>query len=424
MNKIALFRVDAGGAIGAGHLMRCISLAHGFKKSNITSYFMVTQTTLDFITALPQFEFETLRINPAQSETDLLNTIRIVIDKSQQSLKLSSSVNPSKRLTHTNAHTDTHTNADTDTHTNTHIHSDNPIQFVVIDGYHFNVVERAKLHHYLKHSGITFVSIDDNGDQCAQHCDIIINPSANMSLSSKTAKASETASVALVQAQTQATANGLPNYAAINPNAKVISGENYRLLRPEFIKLTPKPYTQRDSLVVTLGGTDPKGYTDKVIDTLFALHTESDLFRQFFPYINIIVGAGFSHIPALQSRFASLPPEFKFIFNPKHIEQVFNQAKLAISAAGGSQFELFACRTPSLLLISYDNQWQNTQNIARNKSSTWCEIVDFRQSFDAPLLKGVIMNVLTNNKCLKMFNNTPKKPNDGAYHISQKLIQF
>jgi spore coat polysaccharide biosynthesis predicted glycosyltransferase SpsG len=51
-------------------------------------------------------------------------------------------------------------------------------------------------------------------------------------------------------------------------------------------------------------------------------------------------------------------------------------SKLAVCAAGGSQFELLHCYTPSFLLVVADNQYPATQKASQQG---WCEAVDWRK---------------------------------------------
>jgi UDP-2,4-diacetamido-2,4,6-trideoxy-beta-L-altropyranose hydrolase len=53
-------------------------------------------------------------------------------------------------------------------------------------------------------------------------------------------------------------------------------------------------------------------------------------------------------------------------------EELVN-TKLALSAAGGSQFELLACATPSILVVVAENQTLASQDAA---TQGWCQVVN------------------------------------------------
>jgi spore coat polysaccharide biosynthesis predicted glycosyltransferase SpsG len=52
---------------------------------------------------------------------------------------------------------------------------------------------------------------------------------------------------------------------------------------------------------------------------------------------------------------------------------VLLNTQLALSAAGGSQFELLACATPSILVVVAENQKRASQDA---ESQGWCQVID------------------------------------------------
>jgi UDP-2,4-diacetamido-2,4,6-trideoxy-beta-L-altropyranose hydrolase len=57
----------------------------------------------------------------------------------------------------------------------------------------------------------------------------------------------------------------------------------------------------------------------------------------------------------------------------QNMAAVLLNTKLALSAAGGSQFELLACATPSILVVVAENQKLASQGAA---SQGWCQVVN------------------------------------------------
>ena len=73
---------------------------------------------------------------------------------------------------------------------------------------------------------------------------------------------------------------------------------------------------------------------------------------------------------------------------------MWSNARLAIAAAGGSQFELAACLTPSVLLVVADNQVNATQQAA---TQGWCESWDARVKPDLTALVSRIVSLWEND---------------------------
>lgn len=128
-------------------------------------------------------------------------------------------------------------------------------------------------------------------------------------------------------------------------STRLFLGTQYTLLRKEFQKL-PKRKTRNkmQNVLITLGGADPNNLTE-----IIALKLSSA-----FPEISfhIAVGLSFMHKDSLQK----IARENIFLhINPK-MSELMLKCDAAISACGSTVYELCACGTPVIGVVTADNQ--------------------------------------------------------------------
>jgi UDP-2,4-diacetamido-2,4,6-trideoxy-beta-L-altropyranose hydrolase len=125
----------------------------------------------------------------------------------------------------------------------------------------------------------------------------------------------------------------------------LLLGTRYALLRDEFRGL-PVRKTRRDveSVLVTLGGSDPKNLTEKIALKL----------GRAFPGItfHVIVGPSFVHGNSL----AAAAGENIVTHREPKMSALMMQCDAAVSACGSTIYELCACGTPIIGIVAADNQ--------------------------------------------------------------------
>lgn len=127
---------------------------------------------------------------------------------------------------------------------------------------------------------------------------------------------------------------------------RILAGTDYLLLRPEFS--TPAPPRQRlNSVLVTMGGTDPQNVTALVLEAL--RQTGLDL------AIHVVMGQQAPHIDAIAAQISQFKQATLHI-NATNMDQLMRQADLAIGAGGSTAWERCALSLPTLLLTIADNQ--------------------------------------------------------------------
>ncbi|MFT6268039.1 MAG: UDP-2,4-diacetamido-2,4,6-trideoxy-beta-L-altropyranose hydrolase [Alphaproteobacteria bacterium] len=191
-------------------------------------------------------------------------------------------------------------------------------------------------------SGALLVNIDDDTHQQPLLSNIIINPAAT--------------------AQEQA-------YKERAPQAVLCLGAKFTLLRQEFIQQAYTKIEQREQILITLGGADVKNMSYVLALSLLKRVSKST-------QVQILLGG----LHNSNSRaFHDLKQQYS---NLHIIEQIHNvaaimmQSGLAISAAGGTLGELARMGTPTIALVSVDNQ---KAALTSAHANTWYKVLDVRE---------------------------------------------
>ncbi|MDN4500892.1 UDP-2,4-diacetamido-2,4,6-trideoxy-beta-L-altropyranose hydrolase [Alteromonadaceae bacterium BrNp21-10] len=205
---------------------------------------------------------------------------------------------------------------------------------VIIDGYQFDSGYRQRLRAMAK----KLVVFDDNNNSGELHGDLVINGANN---------AAEL------------------GYKISAPNAQYCLGSDYRILRQEFIQLDEVPWSQRHSLCIMMGGSDPLNITLPLLEALQQQNASMP--------IRVMTGAAYPFMDDLQAFIRQSPMAIQHLANCQQVAEIVSQSRLAISAAGGSQFEILACHTPTMLMVVADNQRNATLQSAKQG---WCDILE------------------------------------------------
>ena len=94
-----------------------------------------------------------------------------------------------------------------------------------------------------------------------------------------------------------------------------------------------------------------------------------------------------------------------------------------VSAAVGTQFELLACQTPSLLLVVADNQLNATE---QSSQQGWCVTADARAAVDFNLLARQISEMWGRQEKLKLMCAAAKQNNsvEGAQRVVEAISEL
>ncbi|MDZ4288550.1 MAG: UDP-2,4-diacetamido-2,4,6-trideoxy-beta-L-altropyranose hydrolase, partial [Prosthecobacter sp.] len=179
--------------------------------------------------------------------------------------------------------------------------------WLCVDGYQFSPHYRSQL----KAAGAKLLVLDDLADSDLSQADAILNQN----------------SYAVAQM-----------YAAHAPNAHLLLGARYVLLRREFLRwrdaLRLVPAYAKEVLI-TLGGSDPTNVTQTVMTLLGGL-------RSSRLHLKIILGSANPHAEPLLARLPMLREvhDADILVNPPNLPELVSLADVAITAAGSSAWEL------------------------------------------------------------------------------------
>ena len=201
-----------------------------------------------------------------------------------------------------------------------------PSFWLVLDGYQFSIEDQRTI----RAAGHKLLVIDDCNHLPEYECDILLNQNINA---------------------------GELDYN-INPDARLLLGTDYILLRREFFRgleefkrgfprVGKTPETGM-SVLVTMGGADPDNVTLKVIQALQQLD-RPDL------HAKIVVGPANPHQSSLDVAIQHSTFNIQLI-RSANMAELMRWADFAISAAGSTCWELLSMGVPFATVILADNQ--------------------------------------------------------------------
>jgi UDP-2,4-diacetamido-2,4,6-trideoxy-beta-L-altropyranose hydrolase len=206
--------------------------------------------------------------------------------------------------------------------------------WLCVDGYHFSADYRLRV----KNTGTRLFLVDDHGRCPPYLSDIVLNVNP---------QASETL------------------YQQRGSQTHLLLGLRYALLRQEFLKCQ-RPSTQVSDLahriLITLGGADSRNATLMVMQ---AARDLTDLCLQ----IVVVVGAVNPHLKVLQEEAAASLHSARVLSNVENMPELIMNSDLAITAGGGTCYELAFLQTPMFLMITADNHDLTVQTWAKNRAA-------------------------------------------------------
>jgi len=201
--------------------------------------------------------------------------------------------------------------------------------WVVLDGYRFGTDYQQRV----RQQGIRLLVLDDFGHAEQYACDAILNQNLG--------------------------ADPL-RYRHRDRSTRLLLGTRYVLLRREFLRsgtVGPREGSQPGCILVTFGGSDPRGMTLKVIH---ALERIGDVDLE----VNVLVGSAFANRDALDRSAAQSRHTVRLMRDPRDLPRIMALADLAISAGGSTCWELCHAGVPQLILVTAENQWAIAAQLA------------------------------------------------------------
>jgi UDP-2,4-diacetamido-2,4,6-trideoxy-beta-L-altropyranose hydrolase len=200
--------------------------------------------------------------------------------------------------------------------------------WVVVDGYRFG----PDYIHRLKGFGLRVLHLDDDARLDFYEADIALNQNPDAS--------SEM-------------------YVKREASTRLLLGADYVLLRPEFLAAPRQRQVEgvAHKILVTMGGSDPENVTLKVLDALAGM-AKTDFEAK------IVVGGGNPHYALLQDATQKLAGKAHLEESPSNMAPLMTWADIAISAAGGTCWELAFMGVPMILIVLTSDQSPNASAIS------------------------------------------------------------
>jgi len=283
--KNLVFRVDAGNRIGAGHLMRCLALAQAWQDTAGQAIFVTACRNEGLLQRLKEEGF-TVHLLP-----------------------------------------ETNPDIDNDWGKTKEIIADYDIDWLVLDGYHFN----ENYQQQIKKEGYKLLVIDDMAQLKYYYADVILNQNLHA---------------------------GQLHYSC-QPDTRLLLGSEYVLLRREFLNYKGHQRSMppaAKNLLITMGGSDPNNVSLKVVQSL----EESGI-----PDIEVtvVIGASNPHASILEEAVKGNHLSLRLIRNAGNIPQLMAEADMAISAAGSTVWELAFMGVPSVIAATTPVEEYLTQGL-------------------------------------------------------------
>jgi spore coat polysaccharide biosynthesis predicted glycosyltransferase SpsG len=202
----------------------------------------------------------------------------------------------------------------------------------VLDGYHFDATYQAAI----SRSGWKLLAIDDFGALENYTADIIVN---------------------------QDTFADERLYAHRAAHTRLLLGTDYTFLRREF-RRQPRPERKATAvarrLLLTFGGSDPGRLTEMALVALECVTIDG-------LEAVILVGPSNPRWEQLQAATASRS-NIRLLRNPPDIPQWMAWCDMAVTAAGGTLWELAYCRVPSIVVLTSEEQAPATDILQRRET--------------------------------------------------------
>lgn len=149
----------------------------------------------------------------------------------------------------------------------------------------------------------------------------------------------------------------------VPPSARILTGTTYALLRPQFAAARAASFNRRKELsfshlLISLGGADPHNMTGRLLGILDEMQLPETL------RVTVVLGAlaRFADVVRDAARTAGRPTEV--LVDVSDMAGVMADCDLAIGAAGATAWERCCLGIPSIILVLAENQRRGAQALA------------------------------------------------------------
>jgi len=202
--------------------------------------------------------------------------------------------------------------------------------WAVIDGYQFD----ASFQRRLKDTGLRVLCIDDIASCTHYYADAVVNQNINAACL---------------------------NYDSREPYTKLLMGTRYALLRDEYLRCRRGARTISDlarRILITLGGADGSDITENFLRAILELEIEG-------LELVVLISSRYPGRVELERLAEASPHQVRIFADETAIAEYMVWADLAVSAGGGTSWELAYLGVPTLMVALADNQEPSVRELAR-----------------------------------------------------------
>lgn len=179
------------------------------------------------------------------------------------------------------------------------------------------------------------------------------------------------------------------HYIKKNKNTIYCLGPKYFILKEEFNKYCNLNKIIKDevkNVLITMGGSDSKNLTPKIIDSL-------KNFKKI--NFNVVIGPAFKNKDKIMNMLNKNDLNFNLINNPNDICKFIFDSDLVISSGGNTSFELAAMKTP---FISISNAIWEIKRLKKMEKIGICKYVGDWTEFNKGEIYTIFENLVNNKK--------------------------
>jgi len=353
------FRTDASLTIGAGHVMRCLTLADALKAKGAHCHFISRAHPGHLLELIRQRGFECTAL-PAELSAQPAANIQTTSDSAKEPVHA-----PWLGCAW-----------QTDAEQTRAILAKLQPDWLVAD--HYALDQRWET--ALRPNFQQLMVIDDLADRPHQ-CDLLLDQNLGR--------------------QPQ-------DYADLVPaQCKVLTGPQYALLRPEFAALRAYSLQRRQqpvlkNLLITMGGVDQPNATGQVLQALKGCTLPQDC------RISVVMGLQAPWLPQVRAQAQDMPWPTEVLVNISDMAQRMADSDLAIGAAGSTSWERCCLGLPTLLVVLADNQKEGATALADSECALLLgEVENIKKSIQP------MMHLLQKTEMLQALSQASYAATDG-----------
>ncbi|QWD37520.1 UDP-2,4-diacetamido-2,4,6-trideoxy-beta-L-altropyranose hydrolase [Polynucleobacter paneuropaeus] len=291
-----VFRVDASIDIGSGHVMRCLTLARALREDGATCIFICRNHTGNMIDDIRKESFDVYVLPLDQSGSQEVFSYEKWLG-APLLVDLSQSIQVLKDLMP---------------------------DWVVVDHYGIDATWEIGISQFC----LRIMAIDDFSNR-AHACNILLNQNI--------------------------TANKDAYQHLVENSCTMLLGPSYAILRPEFVHLRSFSLSRRREsrlkrIFISMGGVDSLNVTSSILSALKTCNLPGDI------CIDVVMGKNAPWRNEVNKIALSMPWLTRVIVDAKNMAELMSESDLAIGAAGSTTWELCCLGSPSILVITAENQ--------------------------------------------------------------------